>query len=221
MRFWGRSVQQRKVFRIEQMVGKGRAAAPASGGARNANEIQALHALAERRNEQAVDALQILNDELAEIRDTIARNKRDLGRLIGDGKERRMARATDELTAAINGMEKATVGILKSVEVVDESAKALTATLKDDYKRGLAQDIQEHVVKIYEACNFQDLAGQHIGNVIRTLHSIEAQVATMIARCEGGSGQVPAPAKSDLLNGPKLHGDGGHASQLDVDKIFG
>ncbi|HSP50958.1 MAG TPA: hypothetical protein VLN61_12445 [Pseudolabrys sp.] len=35
---------------------------------------------------------------------------------------------------------------------IDESARALAATLKDDYKRGLTQEIQEHVVKIYEAC---------------------------------------------------------------------
>ncbi len=60
-----------------------------------------------------------------------------------------------------------------SAEVVDDSAKALTATLKDDYKRGLAQDIQDHVVQIYEACNFQDLAGQRIGNVVATMAMLE------------------------------------------------
>ncbi len=44
-----------------------------------------------------------------------------------------MARATDELGAAIDGMESATLKILKSVETIDDNAKALTASIQDDY----------------------------------------------------------------------------------------
>jgi chemotaxis protein CheZ len=221
-KLWG-PIVQRKVFRIEQAFGKSRAAAPAAPRSVG-DDLKTLQTLAERHDEQAIDAMSMLKAELSQIRDSIARNKRDLGQLIGEGKDRRIARAADELAAAVDGMEKATVGILKSVEVVDESAKALTATLKDDYKRGLAQDIQDHVVKIYEACNFQDLAGQRIGNVIRTLNSLEEQIAAIIARSPG-SGKTTAPVKakpaSGLLNGPKIDGDDGHASQHDVDKMFG
>lgn len=222
---WGRSVQ-RKVFRIEHAFGRSHAAAAAPAAPRSVgDDLKTLQTLAECHDEQAIDAVHMLKAELAQIRDTIARNKRDLGQLIGEGMDRRMVRAAGELAAAVDGMEKATVGILKSVEVVDESAKALTATLKDDYKRGLAQDIQDHVVKIYEACNFQDLAGQRIGNVIRTLNSLEEQITAVIARSPGGGGKATAAVKakpaSGLLNGPKIDGDGGHASQHDVDKMFG
>jgi len=70
-----------------------------------------------------------------------------------------MARAGDELRAAVDGMDYATQKILKSVEVIDEIARSLTASLKDDHKRSLAQEIQDHVVQIYEACNIQDIAG--------------------------------------------------------------
>ena len=87
-----------------------------------------------------------------------------------------MAHAAGKLGAAVDGMEKATQKILKSSEVIDESASALAASLKTDYQRGLAQDIQDHVVQIFEACNFQDLSGQRIGNVIETLNTIEDQV---------------------------------------------
>jgi len=194
---------------------------------RAAGNFKALHKLAEHRDSSEADAVQILKDELAQIHDMIARNKHELSTLIGYGKERKMARAAGELGAAVEGMETATVGILKSIEVIDESAKALTATLKDDYKRGLAQDIQDHVVKIYEACNFQDLAGQRIGNVIRTLTSVEQQVAAILERFDGVS-KMPAPAKPmqtapvrELLNGPKLDGDSGHTNQRDIDKMFG
>ena len=110
--------------------------------------------------------------------------------------------------------------ILKSTEVIDESAKALAATMKTDYERGLAQDIQDQVVQIYEACNFQDLAGQRIGNVIATLdhdrgagraHARRAATAAgrrtagQAARPHGadqrpaGSTAIPAtPASSDI-----------------------
>ncbi|MBI4366637.1 MAG: chemotaxis protein [Deltaproteobacteria bacterium] len=219
---WERDVQ-RKVFRIEQMFTGDRAPASARAEQHHATDnLKALRSLAEHRDNNAAGAIEILQHELAQIHETIARNKRELGLLIGDGKERRMARAAGELGAAVDGMEKATERILKSVEVVDDSAKALTATLKDDYARGLAQDIQDHVVKIYEDCNFQDLAGQRIGNVVHTLNSIELQVAAMLERCDAVSGKAPAkPAPGrGLLNGPRLDGDSGHASQRDIDKMF-
>ncbi|HEY5217571.1 MAG TPA: protein phosphatase CheZ, partial [Pseudolabrys sp.] len=113
------------------------------------------------------------------------------------------------------------------VEVIDDSAKALAVAQKTDYGCGLTQDIQDHVVQIYEACNFQDLAGQRIANVIGTMTMIEDQVAAMLDRCNavGGRDEAAAPAKPaagrELLNGPKLDGDPGHASQRDIDLMFG
>ena len=202
---------QRKVFRVEQMFGGRAAARRTSTRHDQVDELKALRALPSGAT-RADDAVQSLKRELALIHDTIARNKRELAALIGDGNERRMARAAGELGAAVEGMEKATQKILKSAEVIDDSAKALTASLKDDYKRGLAQEIQDHVVKIYEACNFQDLAGQRIGKVIETLNMVEDQVAAMLERCNGRAGRVAAAGQAvappaALLNGPRLDGD--------------
>jgi chemotaxis protein CheZ len=212
---WERGVQ-RKVFRIEQMSNSG------------AEQRKFVDELANQRGQSATragdDAIAAadLKRELASIRDAIARNKRELAMLIGEGKERRMARAGDELRAAVDGMDYATQKILKSVEVIDESARTLSATLKDEYKRGLSQDIQDQVAFIYEACNFQDIAGQRITNVMGTMNMIEDQVAAMLGRSEGAA--ATAPAKSSLghglLNGPKLEGDSGHADQSDIDAMF-
>lgn len=201
------------------MTGKRPMAAPSADRARHAAPEQPCA-------RGGSDSTHGLTTELTLIRETIARNKRDLGNLIGDGKERHMARAADELGAAVDGMETATQKILKSVEVIDDSAKALSASMKDDYKRGLAQDIQENVMRIYESCNFQDIAGQRIGKVMATLTAIEEQVADMLERCNGIAAAAPQqraalPADRGLLNGPKLTGDAGHASQHDIDKMFG
>lgn len=221
---------QRKVFRVEAMLAGKRPVAEAYADHRRAGSEarpRVNHAAPEQPcARDGRDNVQSLTAELTLIRETIARNKRDLGGLIGEGKERHMARAADELRAAVDGMETATQKILKSVEVIDDSAKALAASMKDDYKRGLAQDIQENVMRIYESCNFQDIAGQRIGKVMATLTAIEEQVADILARGHGIPAAAPPlraalPADRGLLNGPKLAGDSGHASQHDIDKLFG
>ena len=166
------------------------------------------------------------HDKLSALANVVAHNMRTLMALINDGKDRRMARAAGELAAAVESMETATQKVLASVEAIDDCARVLVSALSDDYHHGLAQDIQDHVVRVYEACNFQDLAGQRIGKVIATLAMVEEQLAVMIetsnsvaggARPDGAAGSGPS---SDLLNGQRLDGAGGHASQQDIDLMF-
>jgi chemotaxis protein CheZ len=220
---------QRRIFRVEQMFADRRLAAPLEETAvpRQAmDEYNALRALAERR-EEAIDAtVQGLERELALASEAIARNKQDLAALIGERKDRRMARAAGELGAAVDAMEKATQKILQATEGIDDSAKSLGSALKHEHERGLAEDIQEHAAQIYEACNFQDLAGQRIAKVIATLGLVEEQIAAMLERCSGFGRPGDARAAAEpgagqrLVNGPKLDGDSGHANQGDIDAIF-
>jgi chemotaxis protein CheZ len=195
---------QRKVFRIEQMAGKGRA------------QPQAARATEATPNAAA--------RELARIRETIAHSKRELMALQGSAAEPRMTRAAYELGAAIDGMEKATQKILKCSEAIDESAKTLAVTLKTPFNIGLAQDIQEQTIRIYEACNFQDLAGQRVAKAIAALQAVEEHVTRMTALWDNAA--VPSrPASAAhaprLVNGPKLDGDSGHITQSDIDAMFG
>ena len=192
---------QRKVFRIEQMGRRG-AAAPADQEIARASETDS----------RALDALHA----------TLAAMLRELNALLTEGKERRMTRGAAELGAAVESMEKATDKILQSAEIIDDCGKALAASQKTDYERGLAQDIQEHATRLYEACNFQDLAGQRIGKVIVMLSTVERSIADMVARAKGAAmASAPLPRGSDvLLNGPRLEGDEGHARQNDIDKMF-
>jgi chemotaxis protein CheZ len=118
-------------------------------------------------------------------------------------------------------MEGATDKILKAAEIADEAARNLRATLREDYNRGLAQDIQDQVVQIYEACNFQDLAGQRITKAIGTLQMVEARLAR-VSEIWGGVEDMARRARSasTMLNGPKLDGDIGHAEQSEIDRLF-
>src|SRR5262249_17530979 len=205
---------QRKVFRAEQMI-----------GARRAHDVmqpQPNDQTAVSETTPAPEARVAGLHELSALQELVARNSRTLMALINDGKDRRMARAAGELAAAVESMETATQKVLSSVEAVDDCARVLVSGLTDDYHHGLAQDIQDHVVRVYEACNFQDLAGQRIGKVITTLVMVEEQLAGLIENSNNVTGVV-RPEKSavsqpngDLLNGPRLDGAGGHASQKDI-----
>lgn len=215
----GRRGVQRKVFRVEQMFAGGRA----GGLARQYRAVDDSRTLPSQ-NDARDHAMQAMKRELADMQATLARQKQDLAALLGDAREHRMARAADELRASVDGMDVATQKILNLVELIDDSAKALASALKTEYERGLTQDIQDHVVKIYEACNFQDLSGQRISNVIGVMAMVEDRVAAMLKRCSapGVKDEPVTPIKPDrsLLNGPKLDGDPGHASQIDIDKMF-
>lgn len=201
---------QRKVFRIEQMAAGRHTAPPAVGDAFPDTD---------NAPRQTVEITPAIAHELHAIRELVANHKRELSALFSEGTDRRMARSAGELAAAVECMETATQKVLASVETIDDCARALATVVTDDYHHGLAQDVQDHVVRIYEACNFQDLAGQRIGKVIATLMMVEEQLAAMIERCGGPTGHEKN-VEPGLINGPRLDGDTGHATQQDIDLMF-
>jgi chemotaxis protein CheZ len=239
---------QRKVFRIEESAhadarGGIIATTPDDEAAQRHHELMteviALRALLNPRpqtsretfepgREQIVKARELKN-ELDLTYEAIRRTKQEMDRhdanaVIGP----QMARVGRELDAIVAGTEQATENILKSAEDIDQIATNLSSLLKGSYEQGLAQDMRDHVVRIFEACNFQDLTGQRISKVVASLKFIEEHILRMLEiwRSIEQSGP-PAPAaqsgsggKIGLLNGPKLAGDPGHSSQAEIDVIF-
>jgi len=189
---------QRKVFRIEAMLGKPRAhsAAPAPTQPAETNPFA---------------------EEFTVLREMIARSERELATLRNGAP---LPRLQNDLAAAIGGMDQGTHKVLRCAESIDESARALCATLKDDYKRGLAHEILEQASHIYEACNFQDLAGQRINKAIAALRVAEQQISRLYDLW-GGVKQTPDASPTEkLVNGPKLDDDTGHADQSEIDRMF-
>ena len=92
----------------------------------------------------------------------------------------------------------------------------------------MASDIQDQVVRIFEACNFQDLTGQRITKVVETLRFIESRVVRMMdiwGGLESFAGiefEPSPPGQGDrrLLNGPGLDGEEGRATQAEIDALF-
>jgi chemotaxis protein CheZ len=176
-----------------------------------------------------IEQCEKLKVELDLIADAISRTKREIAVLHGksfNGEE--MAKVNGELGAVVGGTEQATQQILEAAEAIDQAASAMSKIISPDQQRALSEEIQERVVSIFEACNFQDLTGQRISKVMGTMKFIEQHINEMM-NIWGGVDAIKAhaPAIVDhregdakLLNGPKLDGDIGHASQDDIDAMF-
>lgn len=159
--------------------------------------------------------------EVAELGQTIANAKAEIAALrVDDIKQRDIPFATDELDAIVAHTATATHDILESCETLDQVADALTGEN--------ATKLQDATTKIYEACSFQDITGQRITKIVRTLKEIETKVGDLVqafGSLETVAGAADAAAEAGptgeaaLLNGPQLPANA--RSQADIDAIFG
>jgi chemotaxis protein CheZ len=211
-----------------QMAGSGRSAAAETIDASLSRGAAEAHALLETYRAQ-IEQCEKLKVELDLIYDAISRTKREIAVLHGksfNGEE--MAKVNGELGAVVGGTEEATQQILEAAESIDQAATALSKVTSADQQKILSEEIQERVVSIFEACNFQDLTGQRISKVMTTMKFIENH-STVMMDIWGGVDAIKAHAPpivdtresaARLLNGPKTEGEVGHASQDDIDALF-
>lgn len=179
--------------------------------------------------EQQKEAAELRAD-LKEIYVAIEQTKKQIISLHSKGVNTSdFSRMTDELDAVVDGTENATEAILTAAETVEQLAGNLAAAITDESMNNMACDIQDQVVKIFEACNFQDLTGQRVTKVIGAFRFIEERVNHMMEIWGGVESfddvepDLPSGKKGDgaLLNGPALESDEDVASQNDIDALFG
>ena len=211
-----------------QMAAPGNGAATSAAVDSNIRQIAESQALLETYRAQ-IEQCEKLKVELDLIYDAINRTKREIAVLHGksfDGNE--MSKVNGELGAVVGGTEEATQQILEAAEAIDQAASALGKVNSPDQQKILSEEISERVVSIFEACNFQDLTGQRISKVMSTMKFIENHITVMMD-IWGGVDAIRAHAPpivderegdAKLLNGPKLDGEAGHASQNDIDALF-
>lgn len=123
--------------------------------------------------------------------------------------------ATDELDAVVGETAKATGKIMDACEQIEKIAGDVAAPA--------GPELSNTVTAIYEACSFQDITGQRITKVVKTLKHIEAKVAEIIsafghAQTLAGGVTAPKEEKAGLLNGPQLKGPA--TSQEEIDKLL-
>jgi chemotaxis protein CheZ len=237
---------RQKIFRIEKLQAGSHPSAAAdatiSADLRNElfAELKAIRELIEQKPAMPPVApfepgqitpgdLSLLKHEAGSIHRAVRETIKEIAslhfRAFKEGDERRASR---ELDAVADGTERATQQILAAAEEIDEAANTLSASLRTEQERALAGDIRDHIVRIFEACNFQDVSGQRISKVLEALQFVEDRVARMMEIWGGkdavkdyaGAGAEEASRLPTLVNGPKLDDDPGHSSQQEIDAMF-
>ncbi len=125
--------------------------------------------------------------------------------------------ATDELDAVVAATEVATGTIMDSCESLSAYSDQLDAVHKTF--------VIGEVTKILESCSFQDITGQRITKVIRSIKQIEEKINKLMSVLEEKIPGLPNSVLEDtregderLLNGPQMADKA--ISQDDIDKLL-
>jgi chemotaxis protein CheZ len=161
-----------------------------------------------------------LENELRKIADYIVTLRREVAVLQANEMHmQKIPRAGQELAAVVSSTEGATNEIMAIAE------RVLSADASDPiaYKAVVDQEM----MALFETCAFQDLTGQRISRVVKTLEHIEARVSrfatyTRVAdeACHANEKEAQDAARREkfLLNGPSIADEGN--TQPDIDRLL-
>lgn len=168
--------------------------------------------------------------ELTDILRVIEDFRKDVALSPMEINDKHIPSATDELDAVVKATASATGDIMDSCEAIEAVAAEIDPAQ--------AEKLTAEVVKVYEACSFQDITGQRITKVVVTLRTIEMKISSLLgalgieAEVSDGedAGSADASDASDaseatsvddpesLLNGPQMPDEA--ISQDEIDKLL-
>ncbi|MBI5163969.1 MAG: protein phosphatase CheZ [Magnetospirillum sp.] len=205
-------------LRVLTALAKGEEVPSPNAGAPDAEEVM----------QQKQAEVSMLKTELRALAVCIEQTKTEIAALKpADSDDDRLMAVAFELDAIVSSTEGATETILEAAEKIENLTREIQSHGSDNYIYRLAEDINETIISVYEACNFQDITGQRITKVVRTLKYVEARIMAMIDIWgpDNIAEIIPRAAddhrddESKLLNGPQLENKG--ISQDEIDKLFG
>ncbi|HEV2548465.1 MAG TPA: protein phosphatase CheZ [Stellaceae bacterium] len=171
--------------------------------------------LASLSGEMSVADLKLYH-ELQQLARYIAAAKREIAEIEPSDINARIPEAADELDAVVEHTAEATGTILDAAETMEKLAPTLA--------KDASTTVANAVTRIYEACNFQDITGQRITKVVKTLKYIEQKIDALLAAFGDGNAvrrAAPSPASdesSHLMSGPQLPAIAN--TQADIDAIL-
>jgi chemotaxis protein CheZ len=152
-----------------------------------------------------------LQKELENLSTYIRKVRSDLA-AIGPAviKDTHIKRASTQLDEVIQATEAAANQIMDACDVLQAVA--------NDVGGDGATRINNAVTTIYEACGFQDLTGQRIVIVNKTLSYIETkldELIDMLGITEDDAGGAEPPKDKTLMNGPAVSSEANDQSAID------
>ncbi|MFZ4531680.1 MAG: hypothetical protein ACOYOJ_07680 [Alsobacter sp.] len=136
-----------------------------------------------------------------------------------------LSRVAEELAAASADVGRGVQAILALFEEIDAVVHRLaqSGALTPD---GAAL-ISDRVMAVFQACDFQDLAGQHMASARRVVTDLDRKIV-VLRRAAGLAGEVtpiepelePEHGWPVLENGPRLAADETRMTQVQIDRLM-
>ncbi len=133
---------------------------------------------------------------------------------------------SDQLDAIVAATGEATETILEGIEPISEAVAELRGEPGPEKLEEICDRITANATQALEACSFQDISGQRVSKIVRSLRFIEERVDALAGIC--GREEIEAlgtdpPAEEHardgiVLEGPQLPGKA--ISQQEIDKLF-
>ena len=135
-------------------------------------------------------------------------------------------KVADQLNAIVDATENATNVIMEATEESAAIAQDLNDRIKIDEVDDALDKIIANANKVFEACTFQDITGQRISKIVKTMNLLEGTLSSLVVII-GKDSIAALPVKEDEkdekdglpLDGPALEGDD-TVSQDDIDALF-
>ena len=172
---------------------------------------------------------QKLRSEILNLFQYVQRLREEIGCIVQqpDG-QTRFGKMSDQLDAILTSTGEATHTVLEDLEAILSTAEEMREMPDPAKVEELCDRITEKSMDGMEACSFQDLTGQRISKIVRSLRFIEERVDAMTEICgregiEALASGLPSDDE-DLKNGVALQGPqlpGEAVSQDEIDKLFG
>ncbi|WP_119678638.1 protein phosphatase CheZ [Indioceanicola profundi] len=203
--------------------------APGAAPADQAAVLLAIDALGSKldrflsHDRTQIDQIQV---EIADIAGRIKATKLEMAQLRHPlAQDDKFLEASEQLNAVVRSTEQATNVIISAAEEIEEIVSEVRAQLPEGYQNSRLKDLNEVTLRIFEACNFQDLTGQRITKVVQALSFIEERVEAMMGVWNRKEFEtLPLPPTTDRVDeGLQLHGPAMAAdtiSQSDIDALF-
>jgi chemotaxis protein CheZ len=170
--------------------------------------------------------IKVLKSELTGLFQYIQRVRQEIAALYKPAEdEHRFASMSEQLDAIVKATADATNTIMAAMEENEKIVSEVKKGLKDAALAAKLDKINDNTAAVFEACSFQDITGQRIGKVAKSLAYVEKHVNVLIDTW--GRGEVektevkPDQVKTSdeqLLHGPQLEGKG--VTQDEIDKLF-
>lgn len=137
--------------------------------------------------------------------------------------ENKFEKMGDQLDAIVEATESATNTIMSTVETNEGLLNGLKEGL-DAEKIAIIDEISANNMGLFEACSFQDITGQRVSKVVKSLTYVEDRVTALIeawGKDELEQVVVEINEKTDdekLIHGPQRESEA--ISQSDIDALF-